>query len=165
MLIGLVKWFDNEKGFGAIGTPSEGEFFLHLNNFIKRPEKITKGTAIIFKKLIDNKKNRNNAVNCRLISKQEDWSVILTLLAQPDNVSIENEIKGKSRHGNSYLRKETNIYSTKKLATRQLFKEKSEEEIKYFITDYFDKELDKNLFIPYCEFIEERIEKTFQQET
>ena len=25
--VGLVKWFDAEKGLGLIGTPDEGDFF------------------------------------------------------------------------------------------------------------------------------------------
>ena len=35
MLIGLIKWFDTEKGFGAIGTYKDGNFFLHTNVFLE----------------------------------------------------------------------------------------------------------------------------------
>jgi cold shock CspA family protein len=31
MLIGLVKWFDAEKGFGIVGNPEEGEFFQKVH--------------------------------------------------------------------------------------------------------------------------------------
>ncbi len=48
MLIGLVKWFDADKGFGIVGTPDEGEYFLHINSFTTKPEKILKGTPIAF---------------------------------------------------------------------------------------------------------------------
>ncbi|MGL5618673.1 MAG: cold-shock protein, partial [Tannerellaceae bacterium] len=34
MLIGLVKWFDTEKGFGIIRTPDGEEYFLHVNSFV-----------------------------------------------------------------------------------------------------------------------------------
>ena len=58
MLIGLVKWFDADKGFGVVGTPDEEEYFLHINSFTTKPEKILKGTSIAFSPKIDKAKNR-----------------------------------------------------------------------------------------------------------
>ena len=164
MLIGLIKWFDTEKGFGAIGTYKEGEFFLHTNNFLEKPSKLVKGTAIVFKKLIDPKKNRNTAVNCKPVSTREDFSLILKSLTEQDNISIEKEIRGTSRHGNAYLRKESVPFSVKVTATSQLFKSIDTDTIKSFILEYFDKELDKENFITFCEFIEARISKNISTE-
>lgn len=164
MLIGLIKWFDTEKGFGAIGTYKEGEFFLHTNNFLEKPSKLVKGTAIVFKKLIDPKKNRNTAVNCKPVSTREDFSLILKSLTEQDNISIEKEIRGTSRHGNPYLRKENVPFSVKITATSQLFKSIDTDTIKSFILEYFDKELDKENFITFCEFIEARISKNISPE-
>ena len=48
MLIGLVKWFDNDKGFGLIGTPNEGDFFLHINSFTNKPKRLLTTTPIVF---------------------------------------------------------------------------------------------------------------------
>lgn len=164
MLIGLIKWFDTEKGFGAIGTYKEGEFFLHTNNFLEKPSKLVKGTAIVFKKLIDPKKNRNTAVNCKPVSTREDFSLILKSLTEQDNISIEKEIRGTSRHGNPYLRKESVPFSVKVTATSQLFKSIDAETIQSFIIEYFDKELNKENFIEFCEFIEARISKNISPE-
>ncbi len=164
MLIGLIKWFDTEKGFGAIGTYKEGEFFLHTNNFLEKPSKLVKGTAIVFKKLIDPKKNRNTAVNCKPVSTREDFSLILKSLTEQDNISIEKEIRGTSRHGNPYLKKENVPFSVKVTATSQLFKSIDAETIQSFILEYFDKELNKENFITFCEFIEARISKNISPE-
>ena len=40
MLIGLVKWFDADKGFGIIGTPGGEEYFLHGISFVSCPEDV-----------------------------------------------------------------------------------------------------------------------------
>ena len=80
MLIGLVKWFDPIKGFGVIGTPSEGEYFLHINSFASRPERILKGTPIAFSPNIDKGKNRNSAEKSRFVGNVEDWKIILCYL-------------------------------------------------------------------------------------
>lgn len=164
MLIGLVKWFNKEKGFGVVESPIDGEFFLHINNFINRPESILKGTSVIFNKKIDNNRSRNTAEKCRLIGELDDWKIIMSLLDKPDSVRIEIEVKGRSRLGNPYVRKETNSYSVKDLSAKQLFRGKNESEISSMITDYFDDNLKKSLFINYCEFIENRIIKNIDSE-
>lgn len=164
MLVGLVKWFDKEKGFGVVENPVEGEFFLHINNFITRPEKVLKGTAIVFRKKIDHRRGRNTAENCRLVGELDDWKIIMSLLGKQDSVRIEIEITGRGKRGNPYHRKEVNSYSVKDLSAYQLFKEKSEDEIFNMVVDYFDSSLEKKLFIPYCEFVEKRINKSIVAE-
>jgi hypothetical protein len=161
MLIGLVKWFDKEKGSGVAENPVEGEFFLHINNFIVKPEKISKGTAIIFEKRVDHSEGRNTAENCHLVEDLNDWNIIMSLLGKEDSVSIEIDVTGRSRRGNPYHRKEVNAYSIKELAANQLFREKSEDEIIKMVIDYFESSLDKNLFILYCKFVEKIMKKYF----
>ena len=164
MLIGLVKWFNEEKGFGIVENPIEGEFFLHINNFITKPQKIAQGSSIIFSKKIDNKKNRNIAENCRFIGSIDDWDLIVNFLDKPDIVKIEEEFKGRGRHGNPFHYKETNSYSLKELSAKQLIKIISENEISRMITNYFDFKLNKKLFICYCDFIEKRITKNIEKD-
>jgi len=164
MLIGLVKWFDPDKGFGVIGTPGEGEFFLHINSFLRKPENISKGTAIIFSKKIDKVKNRNTAEKSRLVGELQDWEIILSYLGKPDNVSIEVEVTGCGKRGNTYHRKEIQSFSLIGLSIKQFFKEKSEEEIRVIIVDYFNNNLDTKYFIPYCELIDQRVTKHFPSE-
>jgi len=164
MLIGLVKWFDPEKGFGVIGTPDEEDFFLHINNFLTKPEKISKGASIIFSKKIDKVKNRSTAENCRFVGELGDWQAILSYLGKRDGVSIEIEITGRGRRGNPYHRKEIQSVSLIELSVKQLFKEKSETEITSIIIDYFDNDLETEHFISYCELIDNKVTKYFPSE-
>jgi cold shock CspA family protein len=148
MLIGLVKWFDPDKGFGVIGTPNEGNFFLHINSFSVKPEKILKGTPIAFLPKIDKEKNRNSAENTRLVGNPEDWKIILSYLGKSDSVSIEVEIIEKRKRVSIYQRrtlyhrKEIQSFSLIGLSLKYFLKDKSETEITNFITDYFDNNLE-----------------------
>jgi len=164
MLIGLVKWFDANKGFGVVGTPDSEEFFLHINSFSTRPEKIIKGAPIAFSMKTDKVKNRNSAENSRLVGSSEDWKVILSYLGKPDNVKIEVELTGRGKRGNSYRHNEMQSFSLIELSLKYFFNDKSEEEISNFITDYFDTELDTKHFILYCELFENMISKYFSSD-
>lgn len=164
MLIGLVKWFDADKGFGVVGTPDGEEYFLHINSFTTKPEKILKGTPIAFSPKTDKAKNRNSADNSRLVGIAEDWKEILSYLGKSDSVRIEVEVTGRGKRGNSYHRKETQSFSLIGLSLKYFFQEKNEEEISNFITDYFDNDLETKHFISYCELIENRISKHFSSD-
>jgi len=164
MLIGLVKWFDPDKGFGVIGTPNEGEFFLHINSFASKPEKILKGTPITFSPKIDKGKNRNSAEKSRFVGNPEDWKIILGYLDKSDSVSIEVEITGRGKAGNPYHRKEIQSFSLMGLSLKYFLQDKSGEEILNFITNYFDSDLEAKHFISYCELIENRIKKHLPNE-
>jgi len=164
MLIGLVKWFDADKGFGVVGTPNGEEYFLHINSFTSKPEKILKGTPIAFSPKTDKAKNRNSADNSRLVGIAEDWKTILSYLGKSDSVRIEVEVTGRSRFGNQYHRKEIQSFSLVGISLKYFFKDKNEEEISNFIIDYFDNDLDPKLFISYCELIEDRLPKHFSSD-
>lgn len=164
MLIGLVKWFDPDKGFGVIGTPKEGEFFLHINSFASKPEKILKGTPIIFFPKIDTGKNRNSAEKSRFIGNPEDWKIILGYLGISDSVSIEVEITGRGKAGNPYHRKEIQSFSLIGLSLKHFLQDKSEEEISNLIINYFDNDIEAKKFIAFCELIETRIKKYLPDE-
>ena len=163
MLIGLVKWFNDDNGYGIIETPEEGEFFLHINNFSTKPQSISKGTAVIFKKKVDPKTNRNTAENCRLVGDTEDWEIILNYLGKPESISIEIEIAGRGKRGNPYRRKETKSYSLMELSAKQMFKGKNEHDLVTIIKNYFNDTLDVKYFIQYCELLE-KITKTIDKE-
>lgn len=164
MLIGLVKWFDADKGFGIVGTPDQEEYFLHINSFTTKPEKILKGMPIAFSPKTDKTKNRNSADNSRLVGVPEDFKTILSYLGNSDSVRIEVEVTGRGKRGNPYRHKEIQSFSLIGLSLKYFFKDKSEEEISNFITDYFDTDLDTKLFISYCEMFENRLPKNFSSD-
>lgn len=161
MLIGLVKWFDADKGFGIVGTPDEGEYFLHINSFTTKPEKILKGTPIAFSPKTDKAKNKNSADISRLVGIAEDWKVILSYLGNPDSVRIEVEVTGRGKRGNPYRHKEIQSFSLIGLSLKYFFKDKNKEEISNFITHYFDNDLETKHFISYCELLESKLPKHF----
>lgn len=164
MLIGLVKWFDADKGFGVVGTPNGEEYFLHINSFTSKPKKILKGTPIAFTPKTDKAKNRNSADNSRLVGIAEDWKTILSYLCKSDSVQIEVDVTGRSKFGNKYYSKEIQSFSLVKISLKYFFKDKKEEEISNLIIDYFDNDLAPDLFISYCELIEDRIPKHLSSE-
>ncbi len=151
MQIGIVKWFDLEKGFGVIGTPEGEEYFLHLNSFTTNPQQIQKGTPLIFTSKLDKVKNRKAASKIRMICKSEDWKMILSYIGKPDIIQIESHKKIQS-------------FSLIKTSLYYFFKEKKEEEIQNFIIDYFDNELDSKNFVLYSELIENCISKCFSND-
>lgn len=165
MLIGLVKWFDADKGFGVVGTPDGEEYFLHINSFTTKPEKILKGTPIAFSPKTDKAKNRNSADNSRLVGITTDWKEIFSYLGKSDSVRIEVEVKGRGLRGNPYHRKEIQSFGLIGISLKYFLKDKSEEEISNIITDYFDTDLDTKHFISYCELIENRLPKHFSSDT
>jgi len=155
MIIGLVKWFDIDRGYGVVATPENEEYFLHINSFLIKPVELSKGNAIIFATKIDKTKNRISAVNSRLVGKLGDWKLIFSYLGKYDKVRIELNIKNK---------KEVITFSLLHLAAQQYFIDKSEQEIIKTIIDYFDTHLDAANFISYCEQFEYRIIKDFPDE-
>lgn len=152
--IGLIKWFDSEKGFGIIGTPDKGEYFLHANNFLDISKNILKATPVIFTPKYDPRKNRNTAENCRIVGELEDWQTLLYYLGKSDNIRIEIEVTGRGYRGNPFRHKEVKGFSLIKLSTSRIFAEKSASEIIKIITDYFDVYLDKRQFVEYCRLLE-----------
>jgi cold shock CspA family protein/6-pyruvoyl-tetrahydropterin synthase len=163
MQIGLVKWFDDIKGFGMVANPEKQEFFLHINSFIEKPDKILKGTPVIFKKHFDKKKEKYSAENCRLVGALSDWQIALSYLGKFDEVAIEIEVRGRGRAGNPYHRKETQHFSLNAIAARKVLEGKSDEEICNVIIDYFHQHLDLRYFIDYCELVEHRLNKGFEK--
>lgn len=161
MLIGLIKWFDADKGFGVVGTSDGEEYFLHINSFTTKPEKILKGMPIAFSPKTDKAKNRNSADNSRLVGIAEDWKAILSYLGKSDSVRIEVEVTGRGKRGNPYRHKEIQSFSLIGISLKYFLKDKSEEEISNFIIDYFDTDLETKHFISYCELIENRLSKHY----
>lgn len=164
MIIGLVKWFDIQKGFGVVGIPDGVEYFIHKNNFSTKTDEIFKGTPIAFVPNVENAKSRKNAASCRLVGELDDWKIIFNHLGKMDNVKIEVDVNGQGRLGNKYHHKEIRSFSLMKIALKHYLSNKNEEEIENVAIDYFNNDLDKNQFLLYCELIEFSISRCFSEE-
>lgn len=154
MLTGIVKWFDPVKGYGVLESPGKGEFFMHANHLISDPANIKKGSVVIFSESLQKKSSKNSAEKCTLIAESGNLDAAMVFLGQDAQVSIEVTVKGKSRHGNPFQRKETRSVSVLEYAMKQLLRGLTEEDLVEKITAYFDSRLDKNYFVFYCEAIE-----------
>jgi cold shock CspA family protein len=168
MKAGLIKWFDNDKGFGLVGTPNNEDYFLHAKSFSIKPESLKRGTVVIFSEAAENSKitsKKNNAAkDSRLLESNKDWYEVMNYFEKDNIINIEVTITGESRHGNRYKRKEIKRYSLVKFAARQFFETKTPEEISDILIEYKIDKLDGILFIQYCEFIEQSICKYIPEE-
>ena len=128
--LGLIKWFDNDKGFGRIGTVDGTDIFISINQFIDRPSKVLNAKAIFFE-ILEDKKGKK-AVNVSDPETYDHFHYIMSLEESNPKVSIEFTIKGKSRWGNEYIRKEFKDSSIFNYAIYQLLRYKNPEEVKHF---------------------------------
>ncbi|MDR2125261.1 MAG: cold shock domain-containing protein, partial [Prevotellaceae bacterium] len=63
-LIGVVKWYNLERGYGLIGTTDGKEYFIHKSNLLS--DSIKEREMVIF--VSNNLKGKLSAVKCRLFS-------------------------------------------------------------------------------------------------
>lgn len=163
--IGLVKWFNDEKGFGFLCNPVEGDYFLHKNNFITKPQRVPDGTAIIFKKGFDQKRNKNIAESCRFIGEPEDWQIIIKCIGKPDIVQIKTEVilKAGTKWSSPYIGNVDYPYSLIDESVKQFFKGKTEKEISTILKDYLVNGLIKKDLNLYCQFLETHIPQVIER--
>ena len=155
MSIGIIQWFDKEKGFGVIKTIEGSEYFLHVRQLRSRTE-LSMGMAVIFEKVADVTKKRDIAVNCRLMDREEDWPLLVELIGQADTVVIERKTRQKGP-GGTYTQIERKPYSLITRGTVQLFHRKEMQWVKKLILRAFDDHLDYQYFIPFCEVLEKAL--------
>jgi cold shock CspA family protein len=92
MIVGIVKWFDSDKGFGMIvGTDGE-EYFLHQKGLEQRNLVPYKGMLLLFHGLSHTRGLR--AEKTRIPYNMEDFVFCLTPLLE-DNLSDEIRIRIK----------------------------------------------------------------------
>ena len=82
MEIGILKWFDNLKGFGVIVTTNESqkEVFLHISNWEDQNEiDQNKKIPLVFSTELQRRKI--SAIECRLFdySSIKDWEILFDL--------------------------------------------------------------------------------------
>jgi len=135
--LGLIKWFDNDKGFGVIGTVDGNEVFIHSSQFINKPEKVLKAKAVFFD--IGEDKKGKKALNVAEPETYEHFKYIMSLKENDPKVNLELTLKGKSRWGNEYIRKEYRDISIFDYAIFQLLRHKDPEIVKVFFINDFDE--------------------------
>ena len=68
---GVVKWFDEEKGYGFIHSDTQKEdFFVHRSNIVNMEGVLEKGQLVEFE-IGEGKGGRSMAVNVRALQKEQ----------------------------------------------------------------------------------------------
>jgi cold shock CspA family protein len=80
MEIGIIEWFDNNKGFGVLRTPNDIEVFFHSSNWRdSRPLTTLYSTPFVFE--ICFQRGKTTATNCMYFNPndQEHWRKMASL--------------------------------------------------------------------------------------
>jgi cold shock CspA family protein len=120
--IGIVKWFDDTKGFGIVGGSNNEDYFLHLNSFEGKWTELKKGVVVCFKPGKKKGKKSTPANNCRK-AKLSDLPSALKLLKTNREIVIELISRGISRWGNPYKRKRNRTFDILELFFESVFRE------------------------------------------
>lgn len=75
--IGIVKWFDQDKGFGVVVANESVEYFLRRNDISDSHYKYREDKIVVFKPREDAKRNRLQAKDACLFAKVEHWNIFL----------------------------------------------------------------------------------------
>ncbi len=162
--IGLVKWFDNEKGFGTLGIPDSPDIFLHKNNCADIEGFINKKEPIVFDLSYDERKNRLTAVHCRRPETVDDFFSLMRFLGQSDIIPIEIEVKAKGRFGGPYIKKETRSFSLMFMVFNRVFEGMLPPDVSAHIIAFFDDHLDKSKFVYFADFFQKNVRRVFGEE-
>lgn|GEM_PF-3606308 len=120
--IGIVKWFDDTKGFGIVGGSNNEDYFLHLNSFEGKWTGLKTGVVVCFKPGKKKGKKSTPANNCRK-AKLSDLPSALKLLKTNREIVIELISRGISRWGNPYKRKQNRTFDILDLFFESVFRE------------------------------------------
>ena len=120
--IGIVKWFDDTKGFGIVGGSNNEDYFLHLNSFEGKWAGLKTGVVVCFKPGKKKGKKSTPANNCRK-AKLSDLPSALKLLKTNREIVIELISRGISRWGNPYKRKRNRTFDILELFFESVFRE------------------------------------------
>jgi cold shock CspA family protein len=158
--LGLIKWFDIRKGFGKIGTPENGDIFIHQNNLLDRLEKLSVATSLIFEIKKDDR--GTSAIKAQTPTSYEDFQLILSYLKKNPSISAELLFTSENRWGNTYTYKEHRSFSIVEYSLYQLLQKKKATEIFEFFKNYFDEQyLEKGseFVIKYFDITKEKIQE------
>ncbi|WP_100629847.1 cold-shock protein [Algoriphagus formosus] len=143
--LGLVKWFDQEKGFGVIATLKKGEIFIHGSK-IRGVAILAGGEPVVFETDYNQDKKRTEAKNCRLANQIEDIKLIWNFFGLDDTIIYEKSDNyiGKRNKYKGYLRGKTGI---------QIYRSVGREVFLKFIKDTFHEAPTEVFFNNYCSVI------------
>jgi cold shock CspA family protein len=148
MNIGLLKWFDNEKGFGVItainpvleliekqnvtSTEASNEIFLHIKNWKdSKPLDSSKIIPVVFETTFE--RNKIAAKKCEYFkSTKQNWTLLFSHLGNNETIRITERYSSKDYNLISYaLKSLTNDFNENVLieSLEEIIKQITNEEI------------------------------------
>ena len=87
--IGIVDWYDGEKGYGVLrNIHDQKEFFIHQSRLTGRYKHLlTEGDIVLFVPYYDQKRNRDNATKVRYFSIASDIQCAINKWIQEDLIT------------------------------------------------------------------------------
>lgn len=157
--IGIVKWFDSEKGFGVVSNPDIGDVFFHKNNLKINQSDICQLKPLVFELRFDERKQRKKGVNVNNVWEDGHFFSLLHLLGTDDSIEVD------FLNPNSYLhrRKESKKISLLETVFKEVFKDKEKAEIVNKIINFYETDNDQEKIIDYFSFVILNISKVFDQ--
>lgn len=144
MELGVIKWFNNTKGFGVADTV-DGQVFVHIKSFKIKPKNLENRNTILFKKRTDPKSQNMVAIHSRMLGDEQDWDLIVASALKRLPFKKTTISKDFPHHPNNHLAE---------IAAYQYLNGKSTSQIFNAVTKYFSDKLHDKKFVQYCEFIE-----------
>jgi cold shock CspA family protein len=160
-MLGVVKWFDRVKGFGVIESPEEKEFFIHANEIEDSDYQIEEGQVVSFIERNNNNSGKKSARKCKIVSLLDDFEDLMYYLDKYSMVIIQVKVKRRGPRGNPYTTHELRTVNILKQGVSNILKNNDKDEVFNKITEYFEESLDNNLFLNFCEHIENAVFETF----
>lgn len=142
---GLIKWFDQEKGFGVIQASFDQEYFLHISNLIEPNTEIQPLDVFVFLPKMNSKNNRLEAHNVRDIQGVDDFDVIMRFFPQADTHTFEISVK----NNRGAIKKVKSAKSLRKIALDELLSKVGPEVFMNRVFIYLDDEFDRVTLIPF----------------
>lgn len=160
--LGLIKYFNNEKGFGIIASPAiDVDIFIHISNFVEIPSKLEVATSIVFEVKSNNR--GVYAINAKPPKSFNDFRLILSYIESKPLIGLQSESTVTNRWGKTYIRKEHNSYNIFDHSLEQLINRIRATDIYEFFMKYFNDiylNSNQNFAIKYIELTKEKIFNT-----
>ena len=134
-ILGILKWFNEEKGFGIIATPEKLDYFLHKSNIHSVNLFPKTGDVLVFEEKIE--KGKKVASSCKAVRDYEDLKIALEYLFKEDNVIIEVKVAERGYRGKIHYSTQNKHISLLKQAVFQILKDKTIDVRLDYISDYF----------------------------
>ncbi|MCB9352084.1 MAG: cold shock domain-containing protein [Lewinellaceae bacterium] len=139
MPLGLIKWYEQEKGFGVIGADDGAEYFLHSSNIQQDKSKIESKLPILFDQGYE--KGKLAAKRVRLPNSFHDFNTLVALFfteGQSDIIQIEERVLKYGYRGKPYRRNESISYRISERTLIYLLQEQGEEGLLAFFARFIN---------------------------